>query len=182
VNFSRTAFCTLIAAIFMTAPAAAIDTRKLEMTMTIGGKPYAVTAEPLSQWELASESEASLDQKFAIQPDGENGLIQVRIAPGAKPGSNPNPCGILGGLSQSLKKEGLRLSPGRKLGVTINPVCSMVAESSLKTVFYYSASFVTGNLLVAGVARSFRDLSDEQLAEFSRYLASVQATPKETTQ
>jgi hypothetical protein len=172
----------LFAAVLFTGPAAALDTRKLEMTMQIGGKPYLVVAEPLSSWELASEGEVSIDQKFAVQPDGDSALIQVRIAQGAKPGIIPNPCGILGGLSQSLKKEGLRLSPGRKLGATMNSVCSMIAESSLKTVFYYSASFVRGNLLVAGVTRSSRDLDDVQLAEFSRYLASVQATPKEATQ
>jgi hypothetical protein len=171
-----------IAAILAAAPASAVDTRKLKLNMTVSGKVYSVVAEPFSSWQLASEGEISLDYKFPVQAGGEDGLIQVRLAPGAIPGKQINPCGILGGLSQSLKKQGLRLSPGRKLDATMNPVCSMIVESTMKTVFYYSASFNTGNLLVAGVARSTRDLTDAQIAEFSRYLASIQATPKEVSQ
>jgi len=58
----------------------------------------------------------------------------------------------------------------------------MIAESSLATIFYYSASFVTDGMLVAGVARSSHDLTDDQINQFSRYLASVQLTPKEIAQ
>ncbi len=163
-------------------PANAVDTRKLELTMNIGGKPYEVVAEPFASWQLASEGQISLDQKFNIQPDGESGLIQVKIAPGATGKKVPNPCGLLRGLSQSLKKSGLRLSPGRKPQINMVPVCSMVAESSLTTFFYYSATFVFDDLLIAGVARSSRDLTDDQINEFSRYLASIQVKPKETAQ
>ena len=163
-------------------PASAVDTRKLELTMNIGGQPYEVVAEPFASWQLASEGQISLDQKFNIQPDGKSGLIQVKIARGATGNKVPNPCGLLRGLSQSLKKSGLRLSPGRKPQINMIPVCSMIAESSLKTLFYYSASFVTNGLLIAGVARSSRDLTDDQINEFSRYLASIQVKPKEVTQ
>ncbi|MGI9515035.1 MAG: hypothetical protein ACR2OL_19220 [Anderseniella sp.] len=172
----------LVATTLTWAPAGAVDTRKLELTMNIGGKPYDIIAEPFANWQLASEGQVSLDQKFNIQPDGQAGLIQVKIAPGAKGNKAPNPCGLLRGLSQSLKKSGLRLSPGRKPQINMIPICSMVAESSLKTMFYYSASFVVDGLLIAGVARSSRDLTDDQINEFSRYLASIQIQPKEVTQ
>ncbi len=162
--------------------ARAVDTRTLELTMNIAGKPYQVTAEPFANWQLASEGQISLDHKFNIQPDGKSGLIQVKIAPGLNGKKAPNPCGLLQGLSQSLKKSGLRLSPGRKPQLSLTPVCSMVAESSLSTVFYYSATFVYDGHLIAGVARNSRDLTDDQINEFSRYLASIQLKPKEGTQ
>ncbi|MEO1160359.1 MAG: hypothetical protein AAFW74_07850, partial [Pseudomonadota bacterium] len=80
-----TSLLPALAAISLTwVPAGAVDTRKLEMTMSIGGKPYNVVAEPFASWQLASEGQVSLDQKFNIQPDGKSGLIQVKIAPGAK--------------------------------------------------------------------------------------------------
>ena len=170
------------AAMFGCLPAHAVDTRTLELTMNIGGKPYDVVAEPYSSWQLASEGQISLDQRFNIQPDGKSGLIQVKIASGAPGKKVPNPCGLLRGLSQSLKKKGLRLSPGRKPQINMIPICSMVAESSLSTQFFYSANFVTHGLLIAGVARSTRDLTDDQINEFSRYLASIQVTPKDVTQ
>ncbi len=180
---SKLTFMSVFAAAMLTwLPGHAVDTRKLELTMNIGGKPYDVVAEPYSSWQLASEGQISLDQKFNIQPDGESGLIQVKIASGATGKKMPNPCGLLRGLSQSLKKRGLRLSPGRKPQINMVPICSMVAESSLKTLFYYSANFVTQGLLIAGVARSSRDLTDDQINEFSRYLASIQVKPKEVTQ
>jgi len=180
---SKKLFLTAIAAIILGCqPAHAVDTRTLELTMTIGGKPYEVIAEPFASWQLASEGQVSLDHKFNIQPDGKSGLIQVKIAPGASGKKAPNPCGLLRGLSQSLKKSGLRLSPGRKPQLSLVPICSMVAESSLRTFFYYSVTFVTDGLLIAGVARNSRDLTDDQINEFSRYLASIQAKPKETTQ
>ena len=182
MNFVKSLLPALAAISLTWSPAGAVDTRKLEMTMNIGGKPYSVVAEPFASWQLASEGQVSLDQKFNIQPDGKSGLIQVKIAPGAKGQKTPNPCGLLRGLSQSLKKNGLRLSPGRKPQINMIPVCSMVAESSLRTIFYYSASFVTDGLLIAGIARNSRDLTDDQINEFSRYLASIQVKPKEVTQ
>ena len=182
MNVANSLLPALLATALTWSPAGAVDTRKLELTMSIGGKPYDIIAEPFTNWQLASEGQVSLDQKFDIQPDGQAGLIQVKIAPGATGNKVPNPCGLLRGLSQSLKKSGLRLSPGRKPQINMIPVCSMVAESSLKTMFYYSASFVTDGLLIAGVARSSRDLTDDQINEFSRYLASIQVKPKEVTQ
>jgi len=182
VNSKKLFITAFAAATLGWLPANAVDTRRLELTMNIGGKPYEVVAEPLASWQLASEGQISLDQKFNIQPDGKSGLIQVKIATGVKGKKVPNPCGLLRGLSQSLKKSGLRLSPGRKPQINMIPVCSMVAESSLRTFFYYSASFVTDGLLIAGVARSSRDLTDNQINEFSRYLASIQVKPKEITQ
>ncbi|MEM9470556.1 MAG: hypothetical protein AAGA00_01270 [Pseudomonadota bacterium] len=182
MKFTKSLLPALAATVLMWMPAGAVDTRKLELTMSIGGKPYDVVAEPFASWQLASEGQISLDQKFNIQPDGQAGIIQVKIAPGAKGSKVPNPCGLLRGLSQSLKQSGLRLSPGRKPQINMIPVCSMVAESSLKTMFYYSASFVTDGLLIAGVARNSRDLTDDQINEFSRYLASIQVKPKEVTQ
>ena len=172
----------LAAVIFAWSPAQAVETTTLELTMNIGGKPYAVTAEPFANWQLASEGQISLDHKFNIQPDGKSGLIQVKIAPGARSSKPPNPCGVLRGLSRSLKKTGLRLSAGRKPELSLVPICSMVAESSLRTFFYYSATFVYDGHLIAGIARSFRDLSDDQINEFTRYLASIQLQPQDTSQ
>jgi hypothetical protein len=37
-------------------------------------------------------------------------------------------------------------------------------------------------VIVSGIARNGSDLDDTQINEFQRFLASVQATPKETTQ
>ncbi len=182
MNFAKHLLAAIAATTLAWSPAGAVDTRKLELTMNIGGKAYDIVAEPFASWQLASEGRISLDQKFNIQPDGKSGLIQVKIAPGASGKKRPNPCGLMRGLSQSLKKSGLRLSPGRKPQINMIPICSMVAESSLKTFFYYSASFVTDGLLIAGVARSSRDLTDDQINEFSRYLASIQIKPKEVTQ
>lgn len=182
MNFVKILLPAIIATTLAWLPAGAVDTRKIELTMTVGGKPYDVVAEPFASWQLASEGQISLDQKFNIQPDGASSLIQVKIAPGASGQKNPSPCGLLRGLSQSLKKSGLRLSPGRKPLINMVPVCSMIAESSLATIFYYSASFVTDGMLVAGVARSSHDLTDDQINQFSRYLASVQLTPKEIAQ
>ncbi len=182
MNFVKSLLPALVATTLTWLPAGAVDTRKLEMTMNIGGKPYDVVAEPFASWQLASEGQVSLDQRFNIQPDGKSGLIQVKIAPGTTGRKVPNPCSFMRGLSKSLKKSGLRLSPGRKPQINMIPVCSMVAESSLRTVFYYSASFVTDGLLIAGIARNSRDLTDDQINEFSRYLASIQVTPKEVTQ
>ena len=182
MNFLKSLLPALLATTLSWLPAGAVDTRKLELTMNIGGKPYDVVAEPFASWQLASEGQISLDQRFNIQPDGKRGLIQVKIAPGTTGQKVPNPCSFMRGLSQSLKKSGLRLSPGRKPQVNMIPVCSMVAESSLRTVFYYSASFVTDGLLIAGIARNSRDLTDDQINEFSRYLASIQVKPKEATQ
>lgn len=182
MNLLRTLLPALVATTVTWLPAGAVDTRKLELTMTIGGKPYDIVAEPFASWQLASEGQVSLDQKFNIQPDGKSGLIQVKIAPGTASRRIPNPCNLMRGLSQSLKKNGLRLSPGRKPQINMIPVCSMVAESSLKTIFYYSAAFVADGLLIAGIARNSRDLTDDQINEFSRYLASIQVKPKEVTQ
>ena len=182
MNCNKLCLAALAAIMLAWTPAAAVETRTLELTMTIGGKPYAVTAEPFANWQLASEGQISLDHRFNIQPDGKSGLIQVKIAPGVKGNKPPNPCGLLRGLSQSLKKTGLRLSPGRKPQLSLVPICSMVAESSLRTLFYYSATFVSNGHLVAGIARNSRDLTDDQLNEFTRYLASIQLKPKDTTQ
>lgn len=182
MNILKSLLPALVATTLSWMPAGAVDTRKLELTMNIGGKSYDVVAEPIASWQLASEGQVSLDQRFNIQPDGDSGLIQVKIAPGVTGTKIPNPCSLLRGLSQSLKKNGLRLSPGRKPQINMVPVCSMVAESSLKTTFFYSASFVTQGLLIAGVARSSRDLTDDQINEFSRYLASIQVKQKDVTQ
>lgn len=165
------------------SPANALDTRPMEIDMTIGGKPFAVSAEPLSNWQVASEGQVSLDQKFDIQPDGTSGLIQVKLTPApAKIQSEPNPCTVLQGMAQSLQREGLRLSPGRKPQANLAPVCSMVAESTLTTQFFYAALFKSGDLIVAGVARNGRDLSDTEITEFQRYLTSIKAQPRETSQ
>ena len=182
MNIVKSLLPALVATTLTWLPAGAVDTLKLEMTMNIGGKPYDVVAEPFASWQLASEGQVSLDQRFNIQPDGKSGLIRIKIAPGVMGQKVPNPCGLLRGLSESLKKSGLRLSPGRKPQINMLPVCSMVAESSLRTMFYYSASFITDGLLIAGIARNSRDLTDDQINEFSRYLASIQVKPKEVTQ
>lgn len=161
--------------------ATALDVKPLRLDMVIGTDTYAVTAQPMSTWQISSEGEISLDQKFDIQPDGSHGLIQVKLAPlPANAGSTqPNPCALLQGVAQSLKKEGLRVSAGRTPQANLAPVCTMVAEASLKTQFYYATLLKSGDIIVAGVARNGRDLNDTQITEFQRYLASIKATPKE---
>ena len=171
--------CALLAL----SPASALDTRTMEVEMTIGGQPFTVTAEPLSNWQVASEGQVSLDQRIDIQPDGTSGLIQVKLTPApANIQSEPNPCTVLQGMAQNLQKEGLRLSPGRKPQANLAPVCSMIAESTLSTQFFYAALFKAGDMIVAGVARNGRDLSDTEITEFQRYLASIKAQPTETSQ
>lgn len=179
----------LAAAVLMlaasSATASALDVKPLELEMMVGGKPFTVTAEPLSTWQTSSEGQLSLDQKFDIQPDGSHGLIQVKLAPAppqASASAQPNPCILLQGLGQALQKEGLRVSPGRKPQANLAPVCSMIAEGSLKTQFYYASIFKTGDVIVAGVARNGSDLDETQITDFQRYLTSIKATPKETTQ
>jgi hypothetical protein len=148
-----------------------------------GGKTYQVTAEPLSAWQLASEGQLSLDQRFDIQPDGTHGTIQVKLIPApAKLPAKPNPCGLLQGLGKALKDQGARVSAGRVPQANLAPVCSMIAEGTLKTQFYYASMFITGDVIVAGVASNARDLSETQITDFQRYLASIKATPKETSQ
>ena len=182
MKYASSALAALLALIVSGSPASAVDTKKIELTMDVGGKSFAVQAEPFSDWQLASEGQISLDQKFALQPDGEAGLIQVKIAPGAAGTKQPNPCGVLAGLSKNLQKQGLRLSPGRKPVSNMMPVCSMVAETSLKTVFYYSSTLVVDGMLIAGIAHNTQDLTDNQLNEFVRYLASIQLKPRDATQ
>ena len=165
------------------SPANALDTRTMEIEMTIGGKPFAVTAEPLSNWQVSSEGQVSLDQKFDIQPGGTYGVIQVKLAPDpAIVQSEPNPCTVLQGMAQGLQREGLRLSPGRTPKANLAPVCSMIAESTLSTQFFYAAMFKSGDMIVAGVARNSRDLTDTEINEFQRYLTSIKAQPRETSQ
>jgi hypothetical protein len=164
-------------------PAQALDTRKIELSLPAGGKTYQVTAEPLSAWQLASEGQLSLDQRFDIQPDGTHGTIQVKLIPApAKLPSKPNPCTLLQGLGKALKDQGARVSAGRVPQANLAPVCSMIAEGTLKTQFYYASMFITGEVIVAGVASNARDLSETQITDFQRYLASIKATPKETSQ
>lgn len=172
-----------LTAAVLTVPALALDTRKIELSLPAGGKTYQVTAEPLSAWQLASEGQLSLDQKFDIQPDGTHGTIQVKLIPApAKVPSKPNPCTLLQGLGKALTDQGARVSAGRVPQANLAPVCSMVAEGTLKTQFYYASMFITGDVIVAGVASNNRDLSETQITDFQRYLASIQATPKETSQ
>ena len=91
MNFVKILLPAIIATTLAWLPAGAVDTRKIELTMTVGGKPYDVVAEPFASWQLASEGQISLDQKFNIQPDGASSLIQVKIAPGASGQKNPSP-------------------------------------------------------------------------------------------
>jgi hypothetical protein len=186
---STTALRTLMVATLAVASplaASALETRPVEMEMQIGSKAYSVTAEPLSSWQLSSEGQLSLDQKFDIQPDGSHGLIQVKLVPtpAALNASNqqPNPCTVLQGLAKTLEKDGVRVSPGRKPQANLAPVCSMVTEGTLQTQFFYASIFKSGDIVVAGIARNTSDLDDAQITEFQRYLASIKATPKETTQ
>jgi hypothetical protein len=81
-----------------------------------------------------------------------------------------------------LEKEGRRISGGRQPQANLLPVCSMVAESTLKTEFFYATFLRNKDVLIAGLARNSSDLDDTQITEFQRYLASITATPKETTQ
>lgn len=172
-----------LAAVVLALPAQALDTRKIELSLPAGGNTYQVTAEPLSAWQLASEGQLSLDQKFDIQPDGTHGTIQVKLIPApAKLPSKPNPCSLLQGLGKALKDQGARVSAGRVPQANLAPVCSMIAEGTLKTQFYYASMFVTGEVIVAGVASNARDLSETEITDFQRYLASIKATPKETSQ
>jgi hypothetical protein len=165
------------------APAMALDTRKIELSIAAAGKTYEVTAEPLSSWQLASEGQISLDQKFDIQPDGTHGTIQVKLVPApAKVPAKPNPCSLLQGLGKALTDQGARVSAGRMPQANLAPVCSMVAEGTLKTQFYYASMFITGDLIVAGVASNNRDLSETQITDFQRYLASITAAPEENSQ
>lgn len=106
------------------SPALALDTRTIELTLPAGGKTYEVTAEPLSAWQLASEGQLSLDQKFDIRPDGSHGLIQVKVIPApSKVPSKPNPCTLLQGLGKALKDQGARVSAGRVPKANLAPVC-----------------------------------------------------------
>ena len=89
---------------------------------------------------------------------------------------------MLQGLGKALTDQGARVSAGRVPQANLAPVCSMVAEGTLKTQFYYASMFITGDVIVAGVASNNRDLSETQITDFQRYLASIQATPKETSQ
>ena len=170
-------------AVLALSPANALDVRPIEVEMVVGSKPVTVTAEPLANWQVSSEGQVSLDQKFDIQADGSSGLIQVKLPP-APPNitTEPNPCTVLQGMAQNLQKEGLRLSPGRKPQANLAPVCSMVAEGTMQTQFYYAALFKSGDMIVAGVARNSRDLSDTEITEFQRYLTSIKVQPKETSQ
>ena len=52
----------------------------------------------------------------------------------------------------------------------------------MQTQFYYAALFKSGDMIVAGVARNSRDLSDTEITEFQRYLTSIKVQPKETSQ
>ncbi len=162
--------------------AAVIETKPLNLSIKVGAKSYDVSAQQPADWELLSEGQLSLNQRFDIQPDGSSGTIEVRIAPLPANKKEPNPCLYLTQLAKPLQANGLRVSPGRSPQGNMNPVCSMVIESTLKTLFYYASIFRTADLAVAGIAYSQRDLTDDQIADFSRYLASVQANPKDSTQ
>lgn len=171
------------AAVMLALPALALDTKQMDFDMTVGTKTYKVKAEPLSSWQLVSEGQLSLDQKVDIQPDGSHGTIQVKLVPApASVPTKPNPCGLLQGLGKTLQEQGMRISAGRKPSANLAPVCSMIAESTLKTQFYYASMFLTADLIVAGVISNNRDLSETQITEFQRYLASIKAEPKETSQ
>lgn len=179
--------CVAVAAAIAAAPAAvsALEVKTLELDMQIGGKTYEVTAQPLATWKLNSEGQISLDHKFDFRPDGSHGLIRVRLTPapaGASAATQPNPCLLLQGLAQSLQNSGVRVSSGRVPQSNLAAVCSMIAEGAIGTQFYYASIFKYGDVIVSGIARNGSDLDDAQINEFQRFLASVQATPKETTQ
>ncbi len=164
--------------------AIALDLRPVNLEMPVGDKTYTVTAEAPAHWQSASEGQLTLDQKFDIRPDGTHGLIQVKIGP-APPGASGgklDPCTVLQGLAPVLEKEGRRISGGRQPQANLLPVCSMVAESTLRTEFFYATFLRNKDVLIAGLARNSSDLDDTQITEFQRYLASIKATPKETTQ
>lgn len=164
--------------------AIALDLRPVSLEMPIGYKTYTITAEAPANWQSSSEGQLTLDQKFDIRPDGTHGLIQVKIGP-APPGASGgklDPCTVLQGLAPVLQKEGRRISGGRQPQANLLPVCSMVAESTLNTDFYYATFLRNKDVLIAGLARNSSDLDDTQITEFQRYLASIKATPKETTQ
>lgn len=179
--------CVAVAAAIAAAPvtASALEVKTLEVDMQIGGKAYAVTAQPMATWKLSSEGQVSLDHKFDFRPDGSHGLIRVRLTPapaGATAADKPNPCLLLQGLAQSLQNSGVRVSPGRVPQSNLAAVCSMIAEGAVGTQFYYASLFKSGEVIVSGIARNSSDLDDTQINEFQRFLASVQAAPKETTQ
>lgn len=178
--------CVAIAAAIAAAPASAsaLEVKTLEVDMQIGGRAYAVTAQPMATWKLSSEGQVSLDHKFDFRPDGSHGLIRVRLtpAPAVTGTEQPNPCLLLQGLAQSLQNSGVRVSPGRVPQSNLAAVCSMIAEGAVGTQFYYASLFKSGDVIVSGIARNGSDLDDTQINEFQRFLASVQATPKETTQ
>jgi hypothetical protein len=176
---------TVALLLMLTAGAAiALDLRPVSLEMPIGDKTYTITAEAPANWQSSSEGQLTLDQKFDIRPDGTHGLIQVKIGP-APPGASAgklDPCTVLQGLAPVLQKEGRRISGGRQPQANLLPVCSMVAESTLNTDFYYATFLRNKDVLIAGLARNSSDLDDTQITEFQRYLASIKATPKETTQ
>jgi hypothetical protein len=180
VTASSAAFALVALFTCLAGPVAiALETKTITVKMTVAEQTYRITAEPLVTWQLHSEGQVSIDQKFDIQPDGSSGLIQVKLAPiPANSTEQPNPCVVLKGVAQTLSRTpGVRVSPGRKAVANLAPVCSMIAESSLKTQFYYASVFRAGNLFVAGMARNDRDLTDAQINRFARYLASIKVEP-----
>ena len=54
MNFVKILLPAIIATTLAWLPAGAVDTRKIELTMTVGGKPYDVVAEPspVGNWRL----------------------------------------------------------------------------------------------------------------------------------
>jgi hypothetical protein len=125
----------------------------------------------------------SLDQKFDIQPDGTSGLIQVKLTPApAKTSLNPTPAPCCRAWHRASRERACGVSPGRVPQSNLAAVCSMIAEGAVGTQFYYASLFKSGDVIVSGIARNGSDLDDTQINEFQRFLASVQATPKETTQ
>ena len=173
-------------AMLLTGTAMALDLRTINLDLPVGNKTYEITAQAPAQWQSNSEVQLTLDQKFDIQPDGRHAIIQVKLGPApaglGAANQRVNPCSVLQGLANALEKRGVRVSAGRQPQANLAPVCSMVTEDSLKTGFYYASIFKSGDIVVAGMASSTSDLDDSQITEFQRYLASIKATPKETTQ
>jgi hypothetical protein len=94
-------------ATLMCTPALALDTRKIELSIAAGDKTYHVTAEPLSSWQLASEGQISLDQKFDIQPDGTHGTIQVKLVPAPRQSAGQaQPVRLVAGPGQGIDRSG----------------------------------------------------------------------------
>lgn len=163
--------------------AGALEFGSVDVDMKVGTKTFKVTAQPPKTWQTVSEGQITLDHKFSMGANDGQGTVQVKLAPAPKQvPKKMNPCVVLQGVAKTLKQQGVKVAAGRHTQANMAPVCSMVAESSLKTRFYYASMFLSGGVLIAGIVSANRDLDDGQVNDFQRYLASIKATPKEPAQ